>query len=146
MGIDFGFGLALLLITWGTPLVGFIPALVGWNRIASQWNGTGQREIPKALCALTASICIGPVGFCVVEIIDRLDPTSRSLADFVNRLLIMFLVFGFTLSLIALVIAVCERSAARATVLIGSIAVAVVNVIGFNWLFSTSQSISLWTN
>jgi len=146
VGIDFGFGLALLFIAWGVPLVGCIPVVSGWGRTVSQWNSSGQRALPKALCALTASICIDPVGFSGAALIDRWDPTSLGLADVLLRITIGVLLVGFIMSVIAFVIAAREHNSARASVLAGSIAVAAVNLVGFAWLLSTPRGNSMWTN
>ena len=35
--------LAVLLITFGAPLVGLIPVLIGWDRITAQWNSFETR-------------------------------------------------------------------------------------------------------
>lgn len=131
-----GAGLAELFITWLAPLIGCIPVLVGWRRFNSQPNSDGQRRFPKALWALTASICIDPVGTIVVGFInDRLATGALRYVQVVPGLWTAVLVIGFILNVIALVLAVSERNAARAAVLTGSIAVTVVNVAGFIWLF-----------
>jgi hypothetical protein len=144
-GIDTG--LVALLITWVTPLVGCIPVLIGWVRITSRWNGKGQRTFPKALCALTASICIDPVGIFVVGFIQHLlADRFLSLVNVLPRFWITFLAIGFILNMAALLIAVGERNVARTAVLTGSSAVAAVNIVGFAWLLSTSRGISMWTS
>jgi hypothetical protein len=128
-GLDFGF--PVLFITWSTLAVGAIPILWAWLRIADQWHNTGPRVIPKALCALTASICFGPAANYVCG---ALSDSTQGTFD-IHPIWFSFLVAGFILNVTALVMALREQSAARAAVLAGSIAVAVVNAAGFIWLF-----------
>lgn len=136
-------GLAILLITWGPALVGFIPVLIGWNRIASS---TIQSAFPKALWALTASICVGPIGFAVFLIIWIGVRSVKPFYTLPPQLFVALLAVGFVLSVIALAIAACAKNAARAAILVGSIVVAAVNTAGFAWLLSTSRGISMWVN
>jgi hypothetical protein len=131
VGIDFNPLLAVLLIVWGTLAVGAIPVLLAWRRIADHRHITGQRELPKALWALTASICIDQAGYYIFR-----APIDWSRGTTFPVYLILYGVFalGFLLNLAALVLALRERNVARNAVLTGSIAVAVVNVLGFAWL------------
>jgi hypothetical protein len=124
------FALPMLFITWGTLAVGIVPVLLAWGSIAGQSHVTGQRVIPKALCALTASICVEQAGCCVFWFLPVWICDS-----FVGHLVwFTFVVVGFFIILAALFMS-RERNAARVAVLTGSIAVAVVNVLGFVWLF-----------
>jgi hypothetical protein len=142
MGPDFNFLLAVLLIVWGTLAAGVIPVLLAWSSIAGQWHNTGQRVFPKALCALTASIFVVQAGNYICRALTDWTQGTRP----VYLILIGFFAFGFLLNLAALVLVLRERNAARAAVLTGSIAVAVVNVLGFVWLFSSSLGISMWNS
>jgi hypothetical protein len=123
------FAIPMLFITWGTLAAGVIPVLLAWSSIAGQWHNTGQRVIPKALCALTASICVDLAGRCVFGFLP-----VWICGSFAGRLVwLTFVVVGFLLILTALFMS-RERNAARAAVLTGSIAVFVVNAAGFIWL------------
>jgi len=125
-------GLAALFITIGTPLAGLIPVLIGWGRITAQRSCTGQHTFPKALWSLTASICIGPIGmfaFWIIWIIGgQLAKPHGVDYTLPPQLWVVLLGIGFILSGVALMVGVCERNAARAAVLTGSIAVALFNI------------------
>jgi hypothetical protein len=137
--------LAVLFIIWVPALAGGVPALIGWRRITSHWSSTGRRTFPKALWALTASICIGPIGLLTEAIYERLAAKCLGLVDVFPLFLAIPLVAGFILDLMSLVMS-RDKNAARVAVLIGSIAVASVYIFGFAWLLSTSKGISVWTN
>jgi heme O synthase-like polyprenyltransferase len=137
--------LAVLLITLGAPLVGLIPVLIGWSRITAQWNSSEQRTFPKALSALTASICICPIGLFFESIYERLADRLFGLVDVLPIPLTIFILVGSLLDFAAIYM-LSERNAARVPVLIGSVAVAVVNIVGFALFFASSRGISMWTN
>jgi hypothetical protein len=119
--------------------VGVIPVLLAWLRITGQWHSTGRRVIPKALCALSASICVVQAGFHICRAL-----TDRTQGAFpVYLILFGFFALGLLLNLAALFLALRERNDARAAVLTGSIAVAVVNAAGFIWLFIATNGSQL---
>ena len=137
--------LAVLLITFGAPLVGLIPVLIGWDRITAQWNSFEKRTFPKALSALTISICIGPIGLLFESIYERLADRLFGLVDVLPIPLTIFVLVGFFLDLAAIFM-LSGRNTAHVPVLIGSVAVAVVNIIGFVLFFSSSRGVSLWNS
>ncbi|MFC5865367.1 hypothetical protein ACFPT7_23890 [Acidicapsa dinghuensis] len=139
MGFDgFYFGIPMLLVTLGTLVAGGIPVLFAWCRIVGQSRTVSERVLPKALCVLTASICVDPLGFCAFAFIpyDEKD----SFAAFLVCSTAMTI--GFLLSLAAPIIS-REQNVERYAVFLGSIALAVVNLLGLVWLFITKNNHSL---
>lgn len=130
MGFEtLNFVLPILFITFGTLGTGSIFVLLGWSMIRGRWQSTGPRVIPKALSALTASICVVLVGLCVTVFLPAWIRNS-----FEGHLVwLISVVVGFLLNLTALFLS-RERNAARIAVITGSIAVAVMNAVGFIWL------------
>lgn len=127
--------LAVLLITWGAPLLGVIPVLIGRGRLRSERIGTRQRTSSRALRVLTVSICIGPIGSLVFRILDSLVARPLGLINPVPLYVwISILVAAFALDLVALSMAWRERNVARVPVIAGATAVALVNTAGFIWL------------
>lgn len=127
--------LAVLLITWGAPLVGVIPVLIGRERFRSERNGTSQRTSSRALRVLTISICIGPIGSVAFRILDSLVARPLGLIHPVSlHIWIGILVAAFVLALAALSMAWRERNVARISAITGALAVVLVNAAGFIWL------------
>lgn len=109
--------------------------LMAWSRMNSQWRRTGERVTPKALLALTLSICTGRLGSFICRVI-----TDRPSSTFdCYPILFGFLVIGFLLNLLTLVLAFRERNDARRPIVAGSIAVAIVNATGFIWIFAATN-------
>lgn len=130
--------LAVLLITWGAPLAGLIPVLIGWDRIKSAMNSTGEPASSRALRFLTASICIAPIGFTTLRVIALFAEPLGVVQIFSIWTWIGVLAAAFALNLAALITVVRERNAARTAVLVGSLVVGLVNTAGWIWLYNTS--------
>lgn len=130
MGIDLRFVLVVLLIVWGTLAVGIIPVLFGWIRVVTQWRGTGQCVLPMGLSALTASICVMQVGDRVCKTLTS-QPHGRTP---VYLIWCAFFALELLLDLAALAFALREPNVTSRSVLIGSSAVAAVNMTGLIWL------------
>lgn len=137
--------LATLFIIWVPLLVGCIPVVIGWSRITFQLNGSDQRKFPKALLALTASICAGPIGLLLEYIYGLLAERIFNAVDFLPLVLATFVVLGVLADLAAILMSF-EKNSARPAVLIGSIAVGLVNVVGLALFFSSSRGISMWND
>jgi len=124
------FSIPMLVVICGTLAVGTIPVLWAWIRISGERKNAGRRAMPKALCALTASVIVILVGFVVFFAVpDRINAYAGHLIWFV------FFAIGAVLNLAALVLS-HERHVTRVTVLNGSIAVAAVHLLGlvlFYW-------------
>ena len=67
------------------------------------------------------------------------------LVDVLPIPLTIFVLVGFFLDLAAIFM-LSGRNTAHVPVLIGSVAVAVVNIIGFVLFFSSSRGVSLWNS
>ncbi len=123
------FVIPILFISLGTFVFGTISVLLGWSRIPRRGQHTEPRGFPKALSALTASICVVPMGLFVIVLLPAWLRNS-----YVGRSVwLAFLIVGFLLNLTALFMS-REQNSARSAVTMGSIIVAAVYVIGFTWL------------
>jgi peptidoglycan biosynthesis protein MviN/MurJ (putative lipid II flippase) len=132
------FGLPMAAVSFAALLTGAIPILLGWFRITGQWHSTGKRTVPKGLCALTASICVDPAGFLIYWSLDY----SRKESFTAFLICATSIAVGILLNLTALLMP-GERKAVRAAVIAGSIAIALVNVLGLIWLFVVKKQYSL---
>jgi len=130
VGIDLRFVVVVLLIVWGTLAVGIVPVLLGWISVFGQWRSTGNHTVPTGLSALTASICVMQVG----------DRICRALTSYtrgaspVYLLWCAFFALEFLLDLAALILALRVRNVTSRPVLIGSSAIAAINITGLIWL------------
>jgi len=124
------FVIPILFISLGTFVFGTIFVLLGWSRIPGPGHNTGSSGFPKALSALTASICVVPVGVIVSLLLPGWIRNSYA----GHSIWLAFVVAGFLLNLSALFMS-REQNAARSAVTIGSIIVAAFYAVGFTWLF-----------
>ena len=123
------FVIPILFITLGSLVLGTVPVLLGWSRIPSRGQNTEPRELPKALSALTASVCVVPLGFLVFVLLPAWIRNSYA----GHSVWLAFVIAGFLLNLMALLMS-REQNAARSAVITGSMIVGVIYAVGFIWL------------
>jgi hypothetical protein len=132
------FVIPILFISLGTFVFGMIFVLLGWSRIPGRGHNTGSGDFPKALSALTASICVVPVGFIVIVLLPGWIRNSYA----GHSVWLAFVIAGFLLNVTALLMS-REQNAARSAVTIGSIIVAAIYASGFTWLLIATDGSSL---
>jgi hypothetical protein len=88
--------IAFVFLTFCGVTVGSVFALVAWLRVISEWGITGRRNVPAALWALTASVCLDLVAYPVVlKVPERWQDHQFLGAGLVKVLWLCFLIAGF---------------------------------------------------